>query len=85
MYNATEKLAGVVECIRSISPKDDRPADVIMRDLDSLSLVELVVAVEEHFAIEIPDLMLTDEAFTSAQALASLVARCGGPSRPVGD
>ncbi len=44
-------------------------------ELDSLAIVELVVALEEHFDIVVEDEDVTGEAFATVASLASLVAQ----------
>ncbi len=53
------------------------PADVTLLALDSLGLVELVVRLEEHFQIEIPDWILNDTVFASIDNLVAMLSRIG--------
>lgn len=53
------------------------PADETLLALDSLGLVELVVKLEEHFRIEIPDWILNDRVFASIDNLAAMLAEVG--------
>lgn len=63
----------VSTCIRRVvgtSPLDD---STLLAEMDSLTLVELVVVLESEFNVVIPDVMLTDDAFRSVHALSKLV------------
>lgn len=48
-------------------------ADLWQAGMDSLSSVAVVVAVEEEYAVEFPDELLTREVFSSAAAIAVAV------------
>ncbi len=50
-------LAAIVEEIAGVSAADDQPDKEFIADLDvdSLSMVEIVVAAEEKFGVRIPD------------------------------
>jgi acyl carrier protein len=45
--------------------------------LDSLGLVELVVRLEEHFQVEIPDWILNDAVFASIDNLTAMLTEIG--------
>ena len=60
MASATEiqtDLAAIVEDIAGVSAADVQPDKSFVEDLDvdSLSMVEIVVAAEEKFGVRIPD------------------------------
>eukprot|EP00698_Gefionella_okellyi_P006694 TRINITY_DN16051_c0_g1_i1.p1 TRINITY_DN16051_c0_g1~~TRINITY_DN16051_c0_g1_i1.p1 ORF type:complete len:120 (+),score=17.93 TRINITY_DN16051_c0_g1_i1:39-398(+) len=53
----TERIFDVVKAVQGVDPQKLTPTAHFQKDLglDSLSVVEAVLAVEEEFAIEIPD------------------------------
>jgi acyl carrier protein len=53
---------------------DDQPIFVEGLGLDSIDALELVVLIEEHFGIAIPDEEVGKQAFASINALAEFVA-----------
>jgi acyl carrier protein len=53
---------------------DDEPIFVEGLGLDSIDALELVVLIEEHFGIAIPDEEVGKKAFASISALAEFVA-----------
>lgn len=53
---------------------DDQPIFVEGLGLDSIDALELVVLIEEHFGIAIPDEEVGKKAFASINALAEFVA-----------
>lgn len=62
----TERILGVVKNFDQVDPSKVSPATKFSDDLglDSLDIVEVVMAIEDEFAIEIPD--------TEADAIASI-------------
>lgn len=51
-----ERLKQVIHADRGISPDlIELPTTIASLDLDSLDAVELVMAIEEEFSIEVPD------------------------------
>ncbi|MBV9013007.1 MAG: acyl carrier protein [Pseudonocardiales bacterium] len=66
-------LAGVREIVAEVS--DGPPTDETLRSLDSIALVELVVRLEEHFGLEIPDTSLNDAVFDSTDNLCVLLTK----------
>jgi acyl carrier protein len=71
----------VLRRILSESARLDVPADTLADDADlyaaglsSLATVHLMLAIEDEFAIEIPDRMLTRRLFSSIDSLAAAVA-----------
>jgi acyl carrier protein len=54
--------------------QDDQPIFVEGLGLDSIDALELVVLIEEHFGIAIPDEEVGKKAFASVDALADFVA-----------
>jgi acyl carrier protein len=64
---------GIIEVVQRISGGAS-DADEALRAMDSLDLVELVVALEEQFRIEIPDTRLNDRVLSSVHALSGLVS-----------
>jgi len=57
MSNVTEKLKGIIVDQLGVEPEKVTPTASFINDLgaDSLDIVELVMAMEEEFDIEIPD------------------------------
>ena len=53
---------------------DDQPIFVEGLGLDSIDALELVVLIEEHFGIAIPDEDMGKQAFASINALADFIA-----------
>jgi acyl carrier protein len=53
---------------------DDQPIFVEGLGLDSIDALELVVLIEEHFGIAIPDEEVGKQAFASINALADFIA-----------
>ena len=53
---------------------DDQPIFVDGLGLDSIDALELVVLIEEHFGIAIPDEEVGKKAFASINALAEFIA-----------
>jgi acyl carrier protein len=53
---------------------DDQPIFVEGLGLDSIDALELVVLIEEHFGIAIPDEEVGKKAFASINALAEFIA-----------
>ena len=53
---------------------DDQPIFVEGLGLDSIDALELVVLIEEHFSIAIPDEEVGKKAFASINALADFIA-----------
>jgi len=53
---------------------DDQPIFVEGLGLDSIDALELVVLIEEHFGIAIPDEEVGKKAFASINALADFIA-----------
>ena len=47
--------------------------DLFAAGLDSLAMVNVLMAIEEHFNIEVPDNMLSRRTFSSLHALSSMV------------
>lgn len=76
---ATGTLAGVVAVLAATLGVDDRGLDATtplfgsMPELDSLGVVELAVALENHFGITVDDEDLTGELFESVGSLAAFV------------
>ncbi len=77
MSNAlTQELATLFPDALGIDPPG-ADVDLIEEGLiDSLALVELLVAIERHFGIEIPPDRLEIESFRTIGLLADLVAEC---------
>ena len=70
--HATDVRDGVREVVAEVA--DGPPTDDVLRDLDSIALVELVVRLEERFGLEIADTSLNDTVFDSIDGLCELVA-----------
>ena len=47
--------------------------DLFAAGLDSLAMVNVLMALEEHFNIEVPDRLLSRRTFSSLHSLASMV------------
>ncbi len=62
-----------LEDIRPDDIKDAEPIFVEGLGLDSIDALELVVLVEEHFAVSIPDEEIGKTAFASINALADFI------------
>jgi acyl carrier protein len=64
-------------------------ADLYQAGLTSLSTVNLMLALEEHFDVEFPDRMLGRKTFGTIRSLAEAIAELGGTSssepRPAGN
>jgi acyl carrier protein len=58
--------------------------DLVAAGLDSLRMVELLVLVEQHFRIQIPESMLDASAFQSVRRIAAMVDAVGQASGAVG-
>jgi acyl carrier protein len=79
--------------IRSILAEHARlrtPADQLTDDSDlyeagltSLSTVNLMLALEEHFDVEFSDRMLGRKTFASIGALADAITELKGPAQPI--
>jgi acyl carrier protein len=63
-----------LEGIEPENIKDDKPIFVEGLGLDSIDALELVVLVEEHFRVVIPDEEVGKQAFASINALAEYIA-----------
>lgn len=48
--------------------------DLFAAGLDSLAMVNVLMALEEHFNIEVPDQLLSRRTFSSVHMLASMVS-----------
>lgn len=60
----------------STPPSDLAPAsDLYAAGLSSLTTVQLMLALEDHFQIEFPDQMLGRKTFGSIQSIAEAVAK----------
>ena len=74
---AGEVKAAIVRCLRMpIKPEeitDDMPLFDEGLGLDSIDALELVVLVEEHFRVTIPDETVGQKAFASINALADFI------------
>ena len=58
-------------------------ADLYEAGLTSLSTVNLMLALEEHFDVEFSDRMLGRKTFSSMRALADAIAELRGPAQPL--
>jgi acyl carrier protein len=67
-----ESVARLVGEVGNASPTDET-----LLGLDSLGLVELVVRLEEHFRVDIPDWILDDDVFSSIDNLATMLVQVG--------
>ena len=81
--NEQEILAGLGEIVEEIAgvPADEvTPSKSFVDDLDidSLSMVEIAVAAQDKFGVEIPDDQLKD--LTTVQDVANFVAKNAGGS-----
>ncbi|MBJ7327518.1 MAG: hypothetical protein JHC52_09260 [Chthoniobacterales bacterium] len=50
--------------------------DLFSIGLDSMGIMQLLIAIEEIFRVRIPESQVTRENFTSASSLAALVRQC---------
>jgi acyl carrier protein len=50
--------------------------DLFSIGLDSMGIMQLMIAIEEIFRVRIPESQVTRENFTSASSLAALVRQC---------
>jgi acyl carrier protein len=57
-------------------------ADLYEAGLTSLSTVNLMLALEEHFDVEFSDRMLGRRTFSSMRALSDAIAELRGPAQP---
>ena len=78
----TEFIVGLKELIiRVLRLEDIEPQDIVDSDplfgdglgLDSIDALELVVAIEKEYAVEIPDAEVGRHAFASMNALADFI------------
>lgn len=67
-----ESVARLVGEVGNASPTDET-----LLGLDSLGLVELVVRLEEHFRVDIPDWILDDDVFSSIDNLTAMLVHVG--------
>ena len=58
-------------------------ADLYEAGLTSLSTVNLMLALEEHFDVEFSDRMLGRKTFASIRSLADAIAELKGPAQPL--
>jgi acyl carrier protein len=58
-------------------------ADLYEAGLTSLSTVNLMLALEEHFDVEFSDRMLGRKTFSSIRALSDAIAELRGPAQPL--
>jgi acyl carrier protein len=58
-------------------------ADLFAAGLDSLAIVNVMLAVEDRFDIEIPDAQLNRATFSSIAALSAVVTRLQAEQHPV--
>jgi len=58
-------------------------ADLYEAGLTSLSTVNLMLALEEHFDVEFSDRMLGRKTFSSLSALSDAIAELRGPAQPL--
>ena len=58
-------------------------ADLYEAGLTSLSTVNLMLALEEHFDVEFSDRMLGRKTFASIRALADAITELKGPAQPL--
>lgn len=63
----------------SVDALDDN-ADLFAAGLDSLAIVNVLMRLEEHFDIELPDEMLQRKSFGSIAMIDSVVTRLTGPA-----
>ena len=57
--------------------------DLYEAGLTSLSTVNLMLALEEHFDVEFSDRMLTRKTFSSIRSLSDAIAELRGPAQPL--
>jgi len=58
--------------VRADALSDD--ADLYAAGLESIATVHLMLAIEEHFDVEIPDALLTRQLFSSIDSMADAIA-----------
>ena len=58
-------------------------ADLYEAGLTSLSTVNLMLALEEHFDVEFSDRMLGRKTFASIRSLAEAITELKGPAKPL--
>jgi len=77
-------VTGLVRATARLEPGEPLPPETPLREIGmtSIALVELLDRVEDHFRVQFPDAMLTEETFFSvaslSTALSSLLAQ-GSP------
>ena len=54
--------------------------DLFAAGLDSMGIMQLMILIEEHFGVRVPEAAVTRENFATAASLAALVRRCGAPA-----
>ena len=68
-------VAGLrLQDVAPVGITDDQPIFVDGLGLDSIDALELVVLIEEHFSIAIPDEEVGKQAFSSINALADFIS-----------
>ncbi len=71
----TEQL---LEMLREIQPYEEINQDTLLLDegiLDSLTMVEFIVEIEDKFLVDIPERMITEENFQKIETIESLIKR----------
>lgn len=71
----TEQL---LEILREIQPYEEINQDTLLLDegiLDSLTMVEFIVEIEDKFLVDIPERMITEENFQKIETIESLIKR----------
>ena len=67
----TEQL---LEMLREIQPYEEINQDTLLLDegiLDSLTMVEFIVEIEDKFLVDIPERMITEENFQKIETIES--------------
>jgi acyl carrier protein len=80
--STTDVLEGVIQVIADTLGVGDRAAGFdagtpllnSMPELDSMAIVQLIVALEDHFGIEVDEDEITSEVFDTIGTLATFVA-----------
>lgn len=74
----TEQLAGLVRPhLKFLAPGDELPPDQSLGELglDSMASIKLLLDMEEHFDITLPDEALEEDTFSTLASLTALIDR----------
>jgi acyl carrier protein len=70
---AEQILASIRSDLLELEPAFSVDDDLFSAGLDSMSIMQVILLVEENFAIKIPDALIKRETFSSARCIAEAV------------